>query len=36
MMEGRKDERFDCLQDDEMLVFVYSKTNECTVFGKYI
>lgn len=26
MMEGRKDERFDCLQDDQMLVFIYSKS----------
>lgn len=23
---GRKDERFDCLQDDQMLVFMYSKS----------
>lgn len=33
MTEGRKDERFNYLQDDQMLVFMqYSKTNECTVF----
>lgn len=25
-MEGRKDERFGCLQDDQMLVFIYSKS----------